>query len=158
MLRLYCQLEIYSYYTGNSTDPVTEQFREYSYKFYHIPNNLEAVAEQIFKDKLHILVYPEIGMNPPTMELAALRLAPIQCTAWGHPVTSGLPTIDYFLSSQLMEPENPQEHYSETLILLPNIGVAYPKPQDIPALVKTRADYDLPEDEDENNKINILTT
>ncbi len=138
--------EIYSYYTGNSTDPVTEQFREYSYKFYHIPNNLEAVAEQIFKDKLHILVYPEIGMNPPTMELAALRLAPIQCTAWGHPVTSGLPTIDYFLSSQLMEPENPQEHYSETLILLPNIGVAYPKPQDIPALIKTRSDYDLPED------------
>ncbi|MCB8778515.1 tetratricopeptide repeat protein [Planktothrix agardhii 1032] len=138
--------EIYSYYTGNSPDPVTEQFREYSYKFYHIPNNLEAVAEQILKDKLHILVYPEIGMNPPTMELAALRLAPIQCTAWGHPVTSGLPTIDYFLSSQLMEPENPQEHYSETLILLPNIGVAYPKPQDIPALIKTRSDYDLPED------------
>ncbi|VXD25768.1 O-linked N-acetylglucosamine transferase family protein [Planktothrix paucivesiculata] len=140
------QFEIYSYYTGNSPDPVTEQFRQYSYKFYHIPDNLEAVAEQIFKDKLHILVYPEIGMNPPTMELAALRLVPIQCTAWGHPVTSGLPTIDYFLSSQLMEPENSQEHYSETLILLPNIGVAYPKPQDIPALVKTRSDYDLPED------------
>ncbi|WP_254033875.1 tetratricopeptide repeat protein [Planktothrix agardhii] len=138
--------EIYSYYTGNSPDPVTEQFRQYSDQFYHIPNNLEAVAEQILKDKLHILVYPEIGMNPPTMELAALRLAPIQCTAWGHPVTSGLPTIDYFLSSQLMEPENPQEHYSETLILLPNIGVAYPKPQDIPALIKTRSDYDLPED------------
>ncbi|WRH68324.1 MAG: tetratricopeptide repeat protein [Planktothrix sp. GU0601_MAG3] len=97
------QFEIYSYYTGNSPDPITDQFRQYSYQFYHIPNNLEAVAEQIFKDKLHILVYPEIGMNPPTMELAALRLAPIQCTAWGHPVTSGLPTIDYFLSSQLME-------------------------------------------------------
>jgi protein O-GlcNAc transferase len=140
------QFEIYAYYTGNSPDPVTEQFRQYSYKFYHIPNNLEAVAEQIIKDQLHILVYPEIGMNPPTMELAALRLAPIQCTAWGHPVTSGLPTIDYFLSSQLMEPENAQEHYSETLILLPNIGVAYPQPQDIPPLVKTRSDYDLPED------------
>ncbi len=140
------QFEIYAYYTGNSPDPVTEQFRQYSHHFYHIPNNLEAVAEQIIKDQLHILVYPEIGMNPPTMELAALRLAPIQCTAWGHPVTSGLPTIDYFLSSQLMEPENAQEHYSETLILLPNIGVAYPKPQDIPPFVKTRSDYDLPED------------
>ncbi|MBD2483638.1 tetratricopeptide repeat protein [Planktothrix sp. FACHB-1365] len=140
------QFEIYAYYTGNSPDPVTEQFRQYSHQFYHIPNNFEAVAEQITKDQLHILVYPEIGMNPPTMELAALRLAPIQCTAWGHPVTSGLPTIDYFLSSQLMEPENAQEHYSETLILLPNIGVAYPKPQDIPPLVKTRSDYDLPED------------
>lgn len=80
------KFEIYSYYTGNSPDPVTEQFRQYSYKFYHIPDNLEAVAEQILKDKLHILVYPEIGMNPPTMELS-LAFKPIQCTAWGHPVT-----------------------------------------------------------------------
>ena len=90
-------------------------------------------------------MYPEIGMNAPTMLMAALRLAPVQCTAWGHPVTTGLPTIDYFLSSELMEPENAQEHYSEKLIRLPNIGVSYPKPY-IPRISKTRADYQLPED------------
>lgn len=138
--------EIYCYYTGNSPDIVTQIFQNYSYKFYHIPDNLEAVCEQIIADNLHILVYPEIGMDPPTMSRAALRLAPVQCVAWGHPVTSGIPTIDYFLSSQLMEPENAQEHYTETLILLPNIGVAYPKPNDIPALTKTRADFNLPEE------------
>ena len=90
-------------------------------------------------------MYPEIGMNAPTMQMAALRLAPVQCTAWGHPVTTGLPTIDYFLSSELMEAENAQDHYSEKLIRLPNIGVSYPKPY-IPSLSKTRADYQLPED------------
>ena len=128
--------EIYCYYTGNSPDPITEKFRQYSHKFYHIPGNLPAVCQQILNDKLHILVYPEIGMDPPTMQIAALRLAPIQCTAWGHPVTTGLPTIDYFISSELMEPENAQEHYSETLIKLPNIGVAYPQPKDITNLIK----------------------
>ncbi len=140
------KFEIYCYYTGNYPDPVTQQFREYSHVFHHIPGDFAQICQQIIADKLHILVFPELGMDPPTLRLAALRLAPIQCTAWGHPVTSGIPTIDYFISSELMEPENAQEHYSETLIRLPNIGVAYPKPKDIPAITKTRTDFELPED------------
>jgi predicted O-linked N-acetylglucosamine transferase (SPINDLY family) len=137
--------EIYCYYTGNTPDYITQEFQKYSDKFYHIPHNLEAACEQIMADQLHILVFPEIGMDAPTLQMAALRLAPVQCTAWGHPVTSGLPTVDYFLSSELMEPEDAQEHYTETLIRLPNIGVSYPKPY-IPPRTKTRADYQLPDE------------
>ncbi len=144
----YCDrqnFEIYCYYTGNTPDPITQQFQEYSDVFHHIPHNLEAVCQQILADQLHILVFPEIGMDAQTLQLASLRLAPVQCTAWGHPVTSGLPTIDYFLSSELMEPENAQEHYSEELIRLPNIGVSYPKPY-IPPRLKTRSDFQLSDD------------
>ncbi|MEH2331849.1 O-linked N-acetylglucosamine transferase, SPINDLY family protein [Nostoc sp.] len=137
--------EIYCYYTGNEPDSITQQFQEYSDVFHHIAHNFSAGCEQIIADKLHILVFPEIGMNPQTMQMAGLRLAPVQCTAWGHPVTTGLPTIDYFLSSQLMEPENAQEHYSEILIRLPNIGVCYPKPY-IPPVIKTHSDFQLPDD------------
>jgi predicted O-linked N-acetylglucosamine transferase (SPINDLY family) len=135
--------EIYCYYTGNDPDYITKQFYDFSDKFHHIPGNFDGVCQQIIGDKLHILVFPEIGMDSQTVTMAGLRLAPVQCTAWGHPVTSGIPTIDYFLSSQLMEPENAQAHYSENLILLPNIGVSYPKPRDIPALTKTRKDFGL---------------
>jgi predicted O-linked N-acetylglucosamine transferase (SPINDLY family) len=141
----YQQFEIYCYYTGNDPDPITEQFREYSNVFRHIPHNLEAVAKQVIEDKLHILVFPEIGMDAPTIQIAALRLAPVQCSAWGHPVTSGLPTIDYFISSELMEPENAELHYSETLVKLPNIGVSYPKPT-VGELNNSRLDFDLRED------------
>jgi len=137
--------EIYCYYTGNDPDLITQQFQQYSDVFHHIPGNLEAVSQQILDDRLHILVFPEIGMDAPTIPIASLRLAPVQCTAWGHPVTSGLPTIDYYLSSELMEPENAQEHYTETLIRLPNLAIAYPKP-DIPALTKTRSDFALRDD------------
>ena len=36
-------------------------------------------------------------MDVATFALAALRLAPVQCAAWGHPITTGHPTIDdYF--------------------------------------------------------------
>jgi predicted O-linked N-acetylglucosamine transferase (SPINDLY family) len=144
----YCHrtsFEIYCYYTGNEPDTVTQQFQDYSDVFYHIPHNLEAVCQQIIADQLHILVYPEIGMDPQTMQMAGLRLAPVQCVAWGHPVTTGLPTIDYFLSSELMEAENAQEHYSEKLIRLPGIGVSYPKPY-IPSVNKKRSDFGLQDD------------
>ncbi|MCL1467879.1 tetratricopeptide repeat protein [Argonema galeatum] len=138
--------EVYCYYTGNDPDYMTKQFQNYSDVFHHIPGDLDAVCQQILADRLHILVFPEIGMDSQTVKMAGLRLAPVQCTAWGHPVTSGIPTIDYFLSSELMEPENAEEYYSEKLIRLPNIGVAYPKPEDIPVLTKNRADFGLPDD------------
>jgi protein O-GlcNAc transferase len=64
-------------------------------------------------------------MDPVTLNLASLRLAPVQCTSWGHPDTSGLPTIDYFLSSDLMEPPYADDHYTEKLIRLPNLSLYY---------------------------------
>jgi len=35
-------------------------------------------------------------MDALTCKLAAVRLAPLQVTSWGHPVTTGLPEIDCF--------------------------------------------------------------
>ncbi|MBW4638132.1 MAG: tetratricopeptide repeat protein [Gloeocapsa sp. UFS-A4-WI-NPMV-4B04] len=137
--------EIYCYHTGRPIDRVTQQFKLSSDVFYHISDDLEAVCNQIVSDRLHILIFPDIGMEPSTTQMAGLRLAPVQCTAWGHPITSGLPTIDYYLSSDLMEPENAQEHYSEQLIRLPNIGLCYPKPT-VPQPIKSRSDFQLRDD------------
>jgi predicted O-linked N-acetylglucosamine transferase (SPINDLY family) len=139
------KFEVYCYYIHSISDQLTHQFQLLSSTFYHIPNNLEAVCRQIINDQLHILVFPDIGMQPAIAQIAGLRLAPVQCTSWGHPVTSGLPTIDYFLSSDLMEPENAQEHYAEQLIRLPNMGFSYSKPI-IPEVTKTRGDFQLRED------------
>jgi predicted O-linked N-acetylglucosamine transferase (SPINDLY family) len=121
---------------------MTQQFAVYSHAFYHIPGDLEQMCQQILSDQLHILVFLDIGMHPTLTQIAGLRLAPVQCTTWGHPITSGLPTIDYFLSSDLMEPENGENHYSETLIRLPNIGISYSKPA-LPKTRKRRSDFQL---------------
>jgi predicted O-linked N-acetylglucosamine transferase (SPINDLY family) len=75
-----------------------------------------------------VLIYPEIGMDQKTVQLACMRLAPVQIAAWGHPVTSGLPTIDYFLSAQALEPAGACAHYTEQLVALPNLGVYYEPP------------------------------
>jgi len=83
------------------------------------------VAPAIRADELDVLVYPELGMDACSLALAALRLAPRQYAGWGHPVTTGHPTIDAFVSCELMEPEGAQSHYTEPLVKLPGIGTRY---------------------------------
>jgi len=75
-----------------------------------------------------VLVYPELGMDARCMVLAALRLAPVQCAGWGHPVTTGHETIDFFLTPGAMEPDGADAHYTEKLVRLPSIGTSYPRP------------------------------
>jgi len=89
---------------------------------------LSAAARAVAGAALDVLIYPDIGMDAMTQMLAALRLAPVQCQAWGHPVTSGLPAMDYFLSSDLMEPADAQAHYHEQLVRLPGLSIRYPEP------------------------------
>ncbi len=83
-------------------------------------------------------------MDARTFALAALRLAPIQCAGWGHPVTTGLPNVDCFLSAAAVEPAGAQAHYRERLVLLPGIGTAYPGPR-LPD-PKPRAALGLPDE------------
>jgi len=89
-----------------------------------------------------IIVYPELGLDYRTAALAAFRLAPVQVCGWGHPVTSGLPTIDAFLSCAAMEPANASEHYTERLLTLPALGMRYLSPPIPPA--RSRDELGLP--------------
>ncbi|MCT7950819.1 tetratricopeptide repeat protein [Ancylothrix sp. C2] len=139
------KFEIYCYYLNTRRDEYTETFKKHSHKFSENFTDIETLAQEILADNLHILTYIDIGQQAQITPLAAMRLAPVQCTTWAHPETSGLPTIDYFLSSELMEPANPQQHYSEQVVLLPNLGISYAKPV-LPQPTKTRADFQLRND------------
>ena len=115
---------IFVYYIGNKFDKITTQIKESSNNFFN-HTEIDQLIGRISKDKLDILIYLDIGMDPMTQILASLRLASIQCTTWGHPVTSGFKNIDYFFSSELMKKNDSQKYYSEKLINLPGIGIDY---------------------------------
>jgi predicted O-linked N-acetylglucosamine transferase (SPINDLY family) len=126
------RFELCAYYTGSIRDSETEAATKLCKRFRQGPKSLEQWRETIAADAPHVLLYPEINMDPASTVLAALRLAPVQCLSWGHPETSGYPTIDYFLSSDLMEPPGGEDHYTERLIRLPNLSVYY-EPFDVGA-------------------------
>jgi CRISPR-associated protein Csy1 len=126
---------------------LTTQLRASSDHFVQSEESFLFFLKRIRADELDILVYPEIGMDRVVFLLAAMRLAPVQVCGWGHPVTPGHRSIDYFLSCAAMEPPDGQAHYNERLLLLPGIGTRYELPRLLPAVAgKTRADYQLPED------------
>jgi len=102
------------------------------------------VAARVAADAPDVVVYPELGMDATTFAVAALRLAPLQCSAWGHPVTTGHATIDVFFSSAAMEPQDGDAHYTERLVRLPGIGTRYLRPE-VPSAV-SRETLGLPRD------------
>ena len=125
------RFEIILYNLRRDATPFLQQLSAHADRVRTYPGQAlapSAIAPTIRADALDVLVYPELGMNAPTFVLAALRLAPIQCAAWGHPVTTGHPTIDAFFSCAAMEPPNAAQHYSEKLIPLPGIGTNYERP------------------------------
>jgi predicted O-linked N-acetylglucosamine transferase (SPINDLY family) len=89
---------------------------------------VKAWLNRLAEDRPDVLYYPEIGMDPVTGALAARRLAPVQAASWGHPVTSGLPTIDLYFSGALLEAEGADAHYREKLVRLPGTGVCTEAP------------------------------
>ena len=119
------KFELFGYHTSPLRDEETDVAAASFSKFIQGPLSTEDWAEVISRDRLHVLIYPELGMDPMALRLACLRLAPVQVNSLGHPDSSGLPTVDYYLSSDLMEPENAQDHYTEKIVRLPNLSVYY---------------------------------
>lgn len=116
------KFEVHVFHVGTEQDNETALARSLSASFVEGVHTLSQWAEEILGRSIEILVYPEIGMDRTTAKLANLRLAPVQAATWGHPETSGLPTIDYYISATGLEPKEADEHYTEKLIKLPHLG------------------------------------
>jgi protein O-GlcNAc transferase len=106
-----------------SADPVSKQFQDLAREW--IPLALESpvleAAQKIQAAQLDLLIYPEIGMDPFTYMLAHHRFAPHQIVLAGHPLTSGLSSIDYFVTSQALEIPGCESHYTEQWVGLPGL-------------------------------------
>ncbi|HWG43727.1 MAG TPA: tetratricopeptide repeat protein [Gemmataceae bacterium] len=111
-----------------------------------LPFQLEQARRQIADERLDVLFYTDIGMDAWTYFLAFARLAPVQCITWGHPVTTGIPTIDYFLSARDLEPPDAGEHYSERLVQLENLPTYYHRLR-LPDHFRARSYFGLAQDD-----------
>ncbi|MDH5288065.1 MAG: tetratricopeptide repeat protein [Betaproteobacteria bacterium] len=123
------RFEVLVYHLQAGRDEVAQRLAARADAFRDCPRFRPAqVADAIRADAPDALVFPELGMDATTFAVAVLRLAPLQCAAWGHPVTTGLRTIDAFFTAGAMEPEGAQAHYTERLVALPGIGTRYARP------------------------------
>jgi protein O-GlcNAc transferase len=111
----------------SAQDSIADRYAQAAQRVIPLPEALPAALQAVHAAQLDVLFFPELGMDPLTYTLAASRLAPVQVSTWGHPETSGLTTVDAFLSI-VDELEEADQHYTERLVRLERLGVGLERP------------------------------
>lgn len=109
-------------------DSVATAFRSASDRYRVLPRDVQAARDTIADQDLDVLIFADVGMDALTTTLAWSRMAPVQCVTWGHPDTTGSPHIDYFLSSELLETADADNHFTEQLVRLPLLATYFERP------------------------------
>ncbi|QHI99290.1 hypothetical protein GT347_15690 [Xylophilus rhododendri] len=130
------------------SDDMAHAMRAAADRVIDLQGDLQRDRQTLEQARFDAIFYVDIGMNPYQSMLAHARLAPLQCTHAGHPDTTGIPTVDWWISVDELEPPDAASHYSEQLHLLrgvPHFSYYY-RPR-LPERLKQRADYGLRDDE-----------
>ncbi len=130
---------------GEHRDEVAMSIRQAADEYVVLPGNITRARQVITDRKLDVLFHADIGMDAYSCSLPFHRLAPVQCVTWGHPVTTGIPNVDYFISSELLEPEDADGHYTEHLVRLKGLPTYYYRPV-APPQMHDRGHYGIPAD------------
>ncbi|MEE3715758.1 hypothetical protein V2H45_03240 [Tumidithrix elongata RA019] len=132
--------ELTLFHLGEPRDDLdTSNFKEVKYITYR---NGTLDISPLQSNDFAIAYYPDVGTLPASILLSNLRIAPMQICGLGHPVSTFGSNIDYFVSSAEAEAiKNPENHYSERLVLLPGFGVIPTCPEyKIQGIKKTRSE------------------
>lgn len=122
------RFEVFVIALRHHTDHYADRFRVAADHYVEVSRAPAQARKAIAELDLDVLVFADVGMDSLSQTLSYSRMAPIQAVTWGHPDTTGSPAIDYFVSTDLAEPSDAQDHYSEQLVRLPNMGVYYHRP------------------------------
>ena len=131
--------ELIAYSNFDRKDETSEQFKKI-FSEWNIIDKMsdEEVVLKIQKDKIHLLVDMQGHSAKNRLPIFFYKAAPIQIT-WLGQGTSGIPEIDYFISSKILNPQSDDKFYSEKVIRLPKISqsLSIPEnnllPSDLPA-------------------------
>jgi len=119
-------------------DILSRAFDEAAGRVVTLPPDLAGARRAIAECELDALFYTDVGMDPFTYYLAFARLAPVQFTTWGHPVTTGMRNMDFFLTSRHAEPPGAERFYTEKLVRLETLPSYYFRPRE-PSAFDVRA-------------------
>ena len=113
------RFSVHCYAEIGAPDAVTERFRALADRWVPtIGMDDAAVAERIRNDGVDILVFLGGHTASNRLAIAAYRSAPIQ-VSFHAPATTGLTTIDYWLTDASLSPAGSEVHFSEQLYRLP---------------------------------------
>lgn len=117
-------VRLYAIGVGDAvTDELSQEFAMHRVTSDQI-EHWQALADRIYADRNDALLYPEPQGSQLIELVAGLRLAPVQCAAFGNPLTTGLATMDYMLVPDAAEVPDPKLHYRERVVRLAGLGTS----------------------------------
>jgi predicted O-linked N-acetylglucosamine transferase (SPINDLY family) len=122
------------------TEALRANINRDSLSYITISRRTEEAAATIREAEFDVLYFWETGSDVLNYFLPFCRLAPVQCVGPGNSGTSGIPSMDFFLSPAAEEPEDADEHYTETLLRMRTLE-SYQKRVTLPENPKQRADF-----------------
>ena len=125
------RFELYCYSSTEIEDNITKQYREAADVFLDVGEmSNHEIAQKIHEDGIHLLVNIAGYTKDSRMEVMAYRAAPVQIMYLGYPYTSGLSTVDYFISDPYLDgPENAQ-YFAEKQLRLPECFATFERLND----------------------------
>ncbi|MEO1075857.1 MAG: tetratricopeptide repeat protein, partial [Bacteroidota bacterium] len=93
-----------------------------------LPNDITAAADALRAACCDVLHFWEVGTDTMNYLLPLFRCAPAQVSSWGWPSTSGLPAMDAVLTTDGLDPEGAEVHYTERLVRLAHLPTYYFRP------------------------------
>ena len=129
---------------GGPQDAFAQQIAASADAVIQLDRDLLRAQRQVAALGSDIVYYTDIGMDPFTWFLAHARLAPVQCVTWGHSMTTGLDSLDCWISGKDTEVDAGQDHYTEPLVRLSDPTVTYRRPV-LTGPRPSRAELGLPE-------------
>lgn len=122
------RFDVHAYSNTLHEDMKTELFRRNVTCWHKIVDlDDEAVADQIRRDGIDILVDLSGHSAGNRLRVFARKPAPIQVTAWGYAGGTGLTAMDVLLTDSVIVPPEEKQYYAETVRYLPSvIGAWFP--------------------------------
>ena len=129
------QIQIYAYAQVEEPDDFTETLKGFCDHWRDtVDLDDAALAEQIQEDQIDILVDLSGHTLLNRLAVFGMKPAPIQATYLGYPATTGLPTIDYWITDYQIHPQDTTETAVEAIWRLPRCYVCYDPPTVAPPI------------------------
>ena len=134
-------IEVFCYYNFAGEDVVTLRLKALADHWRAVADlDDAALCERIRSDRIDILVDLAGHTSHNRLLAFARRPAPIQASWLGYFNTTGLATMDYFLSDPWSSPAGQERYYVERMLRLPHTRFCYRPPEYMPAVVPPPVD------------------
>jgi len=134
-------VETFCYSNSSQHDAVTTRLQDLTDGWRSICGKSDAEAARMIEaDGIDILVDLSGHTALNRLKLFALKPAPVQVTYLGYFATTGVPTIDYWVTDDILHPADTIEQTTEQIWRLPRCWVCYQPHPEAPEVVVPSSD------------------